>query len=65
MKNLTYRQLLNAINDLPLDHLDDNVSIWDAEREEMTNSQSCEIITENHNQSDILDEGHLVIIIGL
>jgi len=56
--NVTYRQLLEAINRLPLDHLDDNISV-NTEEDEFIPVKKLAI----QDEDDVLDKGHLYLIL--
>ena len=64
MANLTYRQLVVMIFDLPEDHLDDNVTVFDSNEGESFGIKDAEISGENGSMfgSDIFDDGCLVLI---
>jgi hypothetical protein len=54
--NITYRQLIQR---LPEDRLDDNISVYDAEDGEYYPVQEIETEPED----DVLDKGHVFLII--
>ena len=58
-KPLTYRQLLNSLNSLPLNNLDDTVSVFNHNTDEYMHIVATEITNED---CDVLDEGHLVLV---
>lgn len=60
MSNLTYRKLKEAIEAIPENQLDDNVTIYDPADEEFYQALTTEITDE---EVDVLDPGHLIIVI--
>jgi vacuolar-type H+-ATPase subunit E/Vma4 len=60
-KKPTNRDLLNILSEIPEEHLDDNLTIYDAEMDEF---YPVESIGEVSN-SDVLDNGCLVLVPAL
>lgn len=57
-KSVTYRQLSKMILDLPKDHIDDDVTIFDPLLDEF-----FFILTTNIEETtDVLDKGHLYLV---
>lgn len=56
---MTYRQLLELLKQLDPSRLDDNVTVFDVKSEEYLGVSHTEVIA----VTDVLDEGHLVLVI--
>ena len=58
--NLTYRSLMEHLQEMDNDRLEDNVTVFDTEGDEFLPAIKLETTKE---ECDVLDEGHLVIVI--
>lgn len=57
-KSITYRQLSKMILDLPKDHIDDDVTIFDPFLDEFFSV----LTTNTEETTDVLDKGHLYLV---
>jgi hypothetical protein len=61
--SLSYRDLKTLLDKTPPERLDDHISVWDPDIEECRSIENAYINNEDSPTSDILDKGHLVLII--
>lgn len=54
MKNLTFRELLDRLNDLPEDYLDKDATVYDSQNDEFHGITDTQMTTED----DVLDAWH-------
>ncbi len=57
-KKPTFRDLLNIISEMPEEHLDDNLSIYDAEADEFIPVASIGEIS----GTDVIEDGSLIFV---
>ena len=57
---MTYKELLEQIQQLPADRLEDTVTIYDPFMQEYTSALGAFLADEN--DTDVLDPGHLFIV---
>jgi hypothetical protein len=55
---MTYRDLLKCLSEMPTDRLDDNVTLWDVERDEYIPITEFDYIV----ISSVLDDGHPILV---
>jgi hypothetical protein len=55
--NITYRELIKFLGNIPAKRLDDNVTVYDNENDEYYPVENTFITKEN----DVLDKGHFVL----
>jgi len=58
---ITYRQLREKLNSLPEKNLDDHVTMYDQSSDEYYSAEAIEVTS---GENEVLEEGHLFIIIS-
>lgn len=65
MANVTWRELKEAIDNMPLDRLDDTATVLDGDEKEFLPIEGIDTVDSlDDDLQGVLDEGHMVVTIN-
>ena len=59
--NMTYKQLIKSLMEIPAERLNDTVTVFDPDRDDFCGVNHMELAAEATN--DVLDEGHAYLVL--
>jgi len=58
---MTYKQLIKSLMEIPVDRLNDDVTVYDPDRDDFCGVNHMSVAIDKYN--DVLDEGHAYLVL--